>query len=241
VTSVNDAMDEDDETVILDIQSVTNGIESGVQQKIIAITDDDNAPSVSFSGTGGSILETGGTATITATLSAISGKTIVIMLTKSGTATDVLDYTLSNTTIIIPAGSTTGSVTLTAVDDAIAEGNETIILDIQSVTNGTELGTQQQIYTIVDNERVGVADNPAALQIKIYPTWVSDGLTITTEVGNITDLQIVNLSGQIIRTASNLVMPSPYRVDLSELSNGVYMVRVRNSVGAMQIAKIVKF
>jgi len=40
------------------------------------------------------------------------------------------------TSIVIPPGSTNGTVTLTAVQDTLDELNETIIVDISSVTNG---------------------------------------------------------------------------------------------------------
>jgi VCBS repeat-containing protein len=46
ITAVNDTLDEDDETVIVDIADVTNAIESGTQQLTVTIIDDDTAPTV---------------------------------------------------------------------------------------------------------------------------------------------------------------------------------------------------
>ena len=54
--------------------------------------------------------------------------------------------------IAIAAGSTSGSVTLTAVDDALDEADETIVVDIASVTNGVEDGAQQVTATITDDD-----------------------------------------------------------------------------------------
>ena len=62
------------------------------------------------------------------------------------------DYTLASSTITIPAGQTTGTTTVTAVQDVLVEGNEPVILDIASVTNATENGTQQQTVFIIDDD-----------------------------------------------------------------------------------------
>jgi hypothetical protein len=53
---------------------------------------------------------------------------------------------------VIPAGSTTGSVTLTAVHDTLDETTETIVVDIATVTNAIESGTQQVTATIDDDD-----------------------------------------------------------------------------------------
>ena len=80
---------------------------------------------------------------------------MTVNLAFTGTATPTSDYTRSGTSIVIPAGSTTGSITLTAVQDAIYEyPYETIIVDIATVVNGTESGTQQVTAIITDDDPV---------------------------------------------------------------------------------------
>src|SRR5206468_6011396 len=96
--------------------------------------------------------EAGGVATVTATLSAPSGQTVTVNLAFSGTATLTNDYTRSGTSIVIPPGSTNAAITLTAVQDTADEVDETIIVDISSVTNGTESGTQQVTAVITDDD-----------------------------------------------------------------------------------------
>ncbi len=153
ITGDDDAIFEGAETVIVDITSVTNGTESGSQQETVTITDDDSAPSVTLSESGSPIAENGGVSTITATLSNPSTSAVTVDLGYGGTATGGgTDYTASGTQIIIGAGSTTGSVTITGDDDAIFEGAETVIVDITSVTNGTESGSQQETVTITDDD-----------------------------------------------------------------------------------------
>jgi hypothetical protein len=115
--------------------------------------DATNQPTVTLGLTGSPLAEAAGTATVTATLSATHTSDVTVNLAFTGTATLTTDYTRSGTSITIPAGSTTGSVTLTAVQDAVYENpNETIVVDIASVTNGTESGTQQVTATITGDD-----------------------------------------------------------------------------------------
>ena len=138
--------------MIVDITSVTNGIESGVQQLSTLILDDDAGPTVTLAVNNATIAEAAGIATFTATLSAISGQAVTITLTYSGTATLTSDYTRSNVQIVIPAGQLTGTITINAAQDTLDELNETVIVDINGVTNGLELGIQQRITTILDDD-----------------------------------------------------------------------------------------
>ena len=109
-------------------------------------------PAVTLSLTGSPMAEAGGVATVTATLSAVYSLPVTANLSFSGTATLTSDYTRSGTSITIPAGSLSGSITLTAVQDSLDEPNETIQVDISSVVNGTENGTQYVTATITDDD-----------------------------------------------------------------------------------------
>ena len=141
VTVNGDTLDELDETFFVNLTNATNA----------TITDplglgtivDDDTTAVTLSVSPATLAETGGTSTVTATLSAISGQNVIVDLAYSGTATNLSDYTRSSTQIVIPAGSLTGTVTLTALPDLLNETNETIVVDISAVTNGTEVVPQQ--------------------------------------------------------------------------------------------------
>jgi hypothetical protein len=86
------------------------------------------------------LAENGGTATITATLNNLSVQNVTANLAFTGTATAGTDYTKSDS-IVILAGDTSNTITLNSSNDALDEDNETIIVNINSVTNGTEMGT----------------------------------------------------------------------------------------------------
>ena len=154
LTAVQDALDETDETVTIEITGVTNGTENGSQEVASSITDDDAAPTVSLSQSTTAFAEAAATNTITATLSAVSGQdvTVTVGVKAGGTATITNDFTLSSTSIVITAGNTTGTATLTAVQDALDETDETVTIEITGVANGTENGTQEVVSSITDDD-----------------------------------------------------------------------------------------
>jgi hypothetical protein len=156
ITGLDDSLNEANETVIATISAVTNARTGATTSRTVTITNDDaTQPTVTLSG--GTSIPEGDSAVITATLSAVSGQDITVTLGYSGTATNTTDYTRSSGTIVIPAGSTTGTVTITSITDSTVEADETVVVDITGVTNGTENGTQQQTVTIVDAPTISSA------------------------------------------------------------------------------------
>jgi len=168
LNAVNDVADEPDETVIFTLGTPTNATLGTPATHTLTITDNDMPPTVTL-GTSTAVLpETGGEAIITATLSAVSGFDVTVDLGFTGTATGGgVDYSLSGTSILVPAGSLTGSVTLTAAGDLLDEPNETVIVDVAGVTNGTESGTQQLSLSITDDDDPPVVQFATAAQANL--------------------------------------------------------------------------
>lgn len=99
-------------------------------------------------------------ATITATLSNRTDQPVRITLAVETTSTVTdSDYSLSGLEINIPAGSTTGQILLSAVQDTEVEGNETLTLEIVSTSGAQEAGVQSLGITIEDD------DVPAQFQV----------------------------------------------------------------------------
>ena len=196
VTAVQDVLVEGNETVVLDITDVVNGTENGTQQQTITIIDDDSQiVNVTLSVSPSSIAEAGGVSTVSAILSAVSDQAVTVVLAASGTATGGgTDYTLSSSTITIPAGQTTGTTTVTAVQDVLDEVNETVVLDITDVVNGTENGTQQQTITIIDDDEPPLP----SVSLSVSPAEISENGGISTIMATLStnhdEMVTVNLS-----------------------------------------------
>ncbi len=115
---------------------------------------------------------------ITARLNAAAptgGTAVTLSVGSASTATGSgagADYTLSATTIAIAAGQTSGRVTLTIVDDAVEETDETLVLSAAS-TNPV-LTSNTLTLSIQDND----ATTPA-VSLSAAPNPVAEGSSVT--------------------------------------------------------------
>ncbi|MEZ6123004.1 MAG: Calx-beta domain-containing protein [Planctomycetaceae bacterium] len=150
LTAQKDTLDEFDETVIFQIQPPINAILTGSSSLTTTILDSNIEPTVSLSASASSVLETDPSVTFFATLNQVSGKNVVVNLRLKGEAIAGTDYTATPLSVVIPAGSLTGSVVLTPIADGIDEFNELAILEFVSVTNAVENIVQQASTLIID-------------------------------------------------------------------------------------------
>jgi hypothetical protein len=108
VTAVQDTEDEDDETVVLDVETVTNGNEDGTQQATTTITDDDGPASFVVSNFAGT--STGFMAQFNAPID-----TADLNLYDTSAGLGAADVTLTGAS----GGAVTGSLVVDSSDDMI--------------------------------------------------------------------------------------------------------------------------
>ncbi|WP_175469616.1 beta strand repeat-containing protein [Desulfoluna spongiiphila] len=127
-----------------------------------------------------SIDENGGSTNAKATLSHAFDKAVTVSLAFSGTAAGSgTDYTASGASITISSGSLSGTVAITGVDDVLDEADETVIVSISSVTNGSESGVQEETVTLTDDDAEPTVVFTSAAQAS---TDESGTLTLTAEL-----------------------------------------------------------
>ena len=116
----------------------------------VSITGDDAVPTLTVSVSPAAIAEAMGSSTVTVSTGGTSfttDQTIALALT--GTATKGDDYTISAEPLVLTAGETSVSATVTAVDDQLDDDAETVV--ITASHNSTNIGTLQTI-TITDDD-----------------------------------------------------------------------------------------
>jgi hypothetical protein len=98
-------------------------------------------------------------ASFVVTLSGASTQPVsVAYTTANGTATAGSDYKSASGTLIIPAGQTTGTVSVLVNGDRVGEPNETFFVNLSSPANAT-IADGQAVGTIVDDEpRISITD-----------------------------------------------------------------------------------
>ena len=95
-------------------------------------------------------IDEGGNADVILTLDEAAPGDITIDLGFSGSAMMPDDFTVSSSSVTIPAGELTGTVTIMVNLDVIADPNETIVIDIVGVMGGAEDGEQQATLIVRD-------------------------------------------------------------------------------------------
>ena len=181
---IDDTIDEPDETVKIvgvsaDLGSDTSG---GID---VQIEDDDATPQVTLVLAPALISENNGTSTVTATLDGRSSEATVITVSAApvGSA-DATDFSLSGTTLTIAAGdmTSTGTVTIEAVDNAIDHPDRELTVSGSAVNDLGIVQPAAETLTIEDNEVTSTL-----VTLSISPTNVTEGdggqtVTVTAEL-----------------------------------------------------------
>ena len=111
----------------------------------------------------------------------------------TGTATNGIDYNTLYGWMVIPAGQTTATVTLTPIDDTIMEGSETAILTLASESTYTVGTPSSGTVTIADNDSVTIPNAPTNLVATArQPRRI--GLTWTDTSSNETNFRVYRSS-----------------------------------------------
>ena len=187
ITVNGDVTFEGDETFALDLSNAT-GAPIGDAQGIATIDNDDTAPIATLANVS-KAEGNAGTSLLTFVVS-MSGNSDVDAAfdwaTADGTATAGADYVAGSGTLTIPAGATTGTVSVVVNGDVAYEGNETLSLTLSNPTGAT-IGDGVAQGTITNDDKaptavtVGVVRKPRALIAKglLEPASSGERVTVT--------------------------------------------------------------
>ena len=151
LTPTDDSVEEGDET--LSVIGVIRGL--AVSDTAVTIIDDEGPPSVSLVLSADSISESGESSTVTATLSKAWHEAVTVEVAATAVSPAVAgDFTLSaNDTLTIAAGETTstGTVTITAVNNAVDAPDKEVTVSA-TATGGGVANPSDQDLTITDDD-----------------------------------------------------------------------------------------
>lgn len=137
-----------------------------------------------------------------------------------------LDYSAQT---VISAGSVSSQSTNVSLEGTIGE-------PITHTYTGTNAALTQG-FQQSGLEVVGVIENET-FQISIYPNPTVNYLTISSDNTLIKSIIIIDLNGKILVKNNEIV--STWNYDLSDLSNGTYLVKVENEKQILNTYKIIK-
>ena len=112
---------------------------------------DDILPALTLTSSSTEISEDQGLTTITATLNSESNQEMIISVTFSGTAIFGEDYISSESALIIPSGNSSGSFSISSMQDENIEDIETIIISVEAQGDVTVLSSSITISILDDD------------------------------------------------------------------------------------------
>ncbi len=250
VVNVNgDTTVEGDETFTLDLSNPV-GAAMADNQGSGTIQNDDTA-TISINDIAMNEGNSGNTAFMfTVSLTNPSAADVTVDYTATdGTATTAdADYTATSGTLTLPAGTTTGQITVNVTGDTTVEGNETFTVDLSNPAGAT----------ITDNQGLGTINNDDATAISIDDVTVPEGdsgttaFTFTVSLANpsatdvtvdytTTDVTAATADGDYAAASGTLTIPAGSTTaqitvnvtgDTKVEGNETFMVDLSNSVGA---------
>ena len=159
-----------------------------VPAQSVTVEDNDSA-SVRVSADSMTMPETGGTVTVTFTLSNPATGNVIIDIDTAGSATRDTDYRLSATRLTLdnsnPPTSLTGSITVTAITDSADEGSETIELTYTITGSGAGDITDPDgiTLTITEGPAVTVRSSSSSMDEEGNNNSVTLNFTLNNFVG----------------------------------------------------------
>ena len=196
--TINDDLDvEASETVIVTMGTPTNATKGSPDEHTATITDNDSVsvPVVSFAMASQSDDEDTGIMIVRVQLDHSTGSDVTVPFTLGGSATGGgTDYSISASPVIISAGDTWENITITVVDDADIESDETVIITMGSPTNANLGAPSEHTATIVDDD-----SNPT-MHVDDLNGWYSDGKNVNFKDANVT-IRIVDAGASPLENA----------------------------------------
>lgn len=203
ITIIDDALDENDETVVITMGTPTNATKGSPSTHVVTIVDDDDGPSVYFALESQSVVETAGLLQVFVQLSAASGLDITVPFIHTGTAEEGVDYSVAGSPVLIPAGSFGAEITLTVIDDNLIEPDEQVTITLENPTNAALGSPVSHTIRIKDDD----PNCPTAASLPYFgPASDKDWLIWPLQTSN--PLVIYNLKSVTIQwpvTAENVV------------------------------------
>lgn len=150
VATINDAINEPNETFYVNLSAPTGGSILSDSQGIGTISNDDPFPSFAVNDVSAT---EGGTLTFTVTKSGEGIQNFSVnYATADGTAAAGSDYTAASGTLTFAVGETIKTVSVPTTDDAVDEASETLSLNLSAATGGSTISDAQGVGTIEDND-----------------------------------------------------------------------------------------
>ncbi len=237
VTPIDDALGEGNETVVATLAAGSYTIGSPGTATVTIVDDE---PTVSITATDPAAAELGldpGVFTITRGGSTVAD--LSVNVTIAGTATSGTDFVALTNPVTIPAGSASTALTVTPIDDTIAEGNETVVATIAA--GAYLIGAPSTATVVISDDDINNAPVVTILSPTISNIGIPSGVGLILEATATDDGKPVS-PGVLTKTWSKVSGPgtvtfgnvSQPNTTATFSAGGSYVLRLTASDGSLQ-------
>ena len=209
----DDALDELDETVNVDIGDAINatlGISTHVE---LMILDNDAPPTVAITPDTLGVDEGTGIATLTVTLDAPSALTVTVdYATADDSATAPNDYAAMSSQLVFAPGETEQTIDVAINEDGLYEGDEALLLMLSNAHNASLSATATSTITIVDN------DTAPTVQFNLTQRIVDEAVGTVTLTATLDAPSAVTATVVYTLSDGSAVAPGDYVADHGTLT-----------------------
>jgi hypothetical protein len=151
VATIDDSLQESDETVLVNLSNATGGATISGAQGVGTIKDNDTPLTLAI---GDASAIEGQTLTFTITVNGPHPTPFTVdYATADGTATSAgHDYGAQSRTLTIQPSNTTATINIPSTPDQLVEGNETFTVNLSNATGGATITDAQGVGTIIDDD-----------------------------------------------------------------------------------------
>jgi hypothetical protein len=222
ITPVDDTTFETNETVTLTLTLLPAYRVGTSGSGTVVIEDNEVGVSIVAEGVSSEDGSASGSFLITRTGNTASDLTVNFGV--AGTATRSVDYTSFSNSVVIPAGTSAVSIPVSAINDAIAEGSETVVTTITAGIGYTVRPPSSATLLILDDEPVvtiSAIDNTAH-------EAGGDGLFTIARSGNIADPLTVNftIGGSASNGVDYVTLPSQIVLEGGQTSSNLTVIAI---------------
>jgi hypothetical protein len=188
IPTIQDTLFEGNETIVLKLVNPSKGTVGAPDTATVTVADNDTPGTMQFSAATYAVNENAGTATVRVTRAGanLASNIMVQLATTNGTAMAVADYADATQVLTFAAGETAKDVPITIVDDAVAEGNKTVVLTLSSPSSGALGATKTAVLTIRDDEQGLQFSAPVYVANEATPTVTVTVVRTGPTVGTVT-------------------------------------------------------
>ncbi|MFN8489716.1 MAG: Calx-beta domain-containing protein [Caldilineaceae bacterium] len=152
--------------------------------------------------------ESAATAVLTVTLSAASNQAVSVnYTTANNTALAGSDYTAVNGTLTIPAGKTTGQISVPIINDTVNEPDETFFVNLSNAVNAT-IARTQGVTTIKDDDAATCVTPPKNMVAWYTLDEAAGGRVARDRINGYDANYVGNPQSVIGKVANGLALPT---------------------------------